>query len=446
MSWQDIQEKTFTRWVNAYLQRRGMQIENLFEDLKNGLILVNLVEILTDPKTVGKYNKHPRIAIQKIENLGIVLKFLEAENLKLVNIGPEDIHDGNKRIILGLIWSLILRYQINMGMEDRDGDPNTSAKDELLEWVNSKIVPLGHEPVKNFKKDWNDGVALSALQEALLAGMCPNWKELPKDNGADNNQKGIDRGFDEWGVPKLLDGADMAHPKVDEKSVMTYIAYYRDLDPSKLTKQKQPGDDAARSMAYGPGLVEGIQEQPAEFTVETPPESDEKMEVKVIGPDGNELKGTDCVVTKAEAGKYGVVYQPKEPGIYKVHVTVGGHHVPGSIFTVEVLEDESIGGQGKVLVFYSTTSSTKKGKSDVVDLQRLLEAKKIHLRPDFEPWIPVDIMPKEDRDAIFRKAGTRQLPIMFIDDVYAGDYDTAQANEDSGKLDKLLRYDPKIEW
>ena len=87
--------------------------------------------------------------------------------------------------------------------------------------------------------------------------------------------------------------------------------------------KKQPGDDAARSMAYGPGkakqeiilflfpcfplifnfffnagLVEGIQEQPAEFTVETPPESDEKMEVKVIGPDGNELKGTDCVVTK----------------------------------------------------------------------------------------------------------------------------------------------------
>ena len=145
-----------------------------------------------------------------------------------VNIGPEDIHDGNKRIILGLIWSLILRYQINMGMEDRDGDPNTryerseasslslflsalilpfplfvfehiilhyfplrscafaqpnslrcrrrrrrrSAKDELLEWVNSKIVPLGHEPVKNFKKDWNDGVALSALQEVIAEKKC----------------------------------------------------------------------------------------------------------------------------------------------------------------------------------------------------------------------------------------------------------------------------------
>ena len=57
--------------------------------------------------------------------------------------------------------------------------------------------------------------------------MCPNWKELPKgiflntlvckkkcvfilfflqffsDNGADNNQKGIDRGFDEWGVVRV---------------------------------------------------------------------------------------------------------------------------------------------------------------------------------------------------------------------------------------------------
>jgi len=36
----------------------------------------------------------------------------------------------------------------------------------------------------------------------------------------------------------------------------------------------------------------------------------------------------------------------------------------------------------------------------------LLQAKKVHLRPDFEPWHPVDVMDPADREMVFRKAGT----------------------------------------
>lgn len=32
--------------------------------------------------------------------------------VKLQNIGAEDIVDGNQRLILGLIWIIILRFQI----------------------------------------------------------------------------------------------------------------------------------------------------------------------------------------------------------------------------------------------------------------------------------------------------------------------------------------------
>ena len=52
-------------------------------------------------------------------------------------------------------------------------------------------------------------------------------------------------------------------------------------------------------------------------------------------------------------------------------MTLGGKHIPGSVFTVRALEEESIGGEGKVLVFYSTTSSTNKAKSDNFNLQRV---------------------------------------------------------------------------
>lgn len=88
-----------------------------------------------------------------------------------------------------------------------------------------------------------------------------------------------------------------------------------------------------------------------------------------------------------------------------------------SIFHVNVLEQESLGGEGKIRVMFSTTSSSEKSRKDRFALETLLQRKKVHLRSDFEPWIAVDICDKEDRDAIFRKAGDfilffspRQLP------------------------------------
>jgi len=133
-----------------------------------------------------------------------------------------------------------------------------------------------------------------------------------------------------------------------------------------------------------------------------------------------------------------VSYLPTTPGNYRVHVQVGGEHIPGSIFNVAVLEQESLGGEGKIRVFFSTTSSNEKSRRDRFSLETLLQQKKVHLRSDFEPWIAVDICDKEDRDAIFRKAGTRNLPIVFIDDKYVGDYDALVQLEQNGKLDGLL--------
>lgn len=49
-------------------------------------------------------------------------------------------------------------------------------------------------------------------------------------------------------------------------------------------------------------------------------------------------------------------------------------------------------------------------------------------------------MGREDREAVFRMAGTRALPILFVDDKYVGDYDRCAALEKSGELDKLLAY------
>ena len=441
-----MQKKTFTRWCNEFLKRRGIQIEDLYKDLQDGLVLINLIEILSHPKTMGKYNAKPRIGVAKIENLSIALRFLEREGIKLVNIGAEDIFEGNANIILGLIWTLILKYQISLG-EDDDG---SNAKNDLLEWVRSKIGPSTpyNYPVDNFTKDWNDGRRLAALVDALSGGHFPNHRELPVEERKQRNnncQEGIDKAFDLWEVPKLLDGEDMANPKLDQNSCMTYISYFRNLDPAKLDKgppPKQPGDDAKNTRAYGPGLQhDGLMQcQPAPFVVEAPEDTEDQLEVRVIGPDGEFLSADDVTITPKSRGNWDCEYNPQEPGEYKVLVMLGGFHVPGSTFTVIVAKDDSIGGEGKVVVFFSSTSSTQKGRDDFFHLQSLFKEKEIHLREDFQPWVAIDVLDRPDREAVFRMAGVRNLPLVFIDDKYVGDFDRCDALEKSGDLDKLLNY------
>lgn len=62
-------------------------MQSLQTDLVDGLLLIELLEKLAAPKSVGRYNKNPRQKIQMLENLGRVLKFIADENIKLVNIG-----------------------------------------------------------------------------------------------------------------------------------------------------------------------------------------------------------------------------------------------------------------------------------------------------------------------------------------------------------------------
>lgn len=58
------------------------------------------------------------------------------------SIGAEDIVDGNPRLILGLIWTIILRFQIQEIEidvdEDNESSEKKSAKDALLLWCQRK--------------------------------------------------------------------------------------------------------------------------------------------------------------------------------------------------------------------------------------------------------------------------------------------------------------------
>ena len=47
-----------------------------------------------------------------IQNVETALRFLRYKQITIVNIRGEDIVDGNPKLTLGLIWTIILHFQV----------------------------------------------------------------------------------------------------------------------------------------------------------------------------------------------------------------------------------------------------------------------------------------------------------------------------------------------
>lgn len=54
-----------------------------------------------------------RMRIHCLENVDKALQFLKEQRVHLENVGSHDIVDGNHRLTLGLMWTIILRFQVN---------------------------------------------------------------------------------------------------------------------------------------------------------------------------------------------------------------------------------------------------------------------------------------------------------------------------------------------
>ena len=128
------------------------------------MILIHLLEVLSST-SLGRYASKPKLRVQRFENVNTCLIFIKSRGIQLTNIGAEDVVDGNRKIILGLIWTLILRFTISdIGVE------GLTAKEGLLLWCQRKTACYDEVEVRDFDKSWNDGLALYVISRS-----CNGW-------------------------------------------------------------------------------------------------------------------------------------------------------------------------------------------------------------------------------------------------------------------------------
>lgn len=276
---QDIQKKTFTKWINAQLskvctitsthicmciislsptqyeqsfQTRAPLVVDLFEDLRDGTALITLLNVLTNEKLKPQRGT---LVFHRRNNINAALQVLQDHGVKLVNLSSDDIEAGNPKLTLALIWLIALSFN---GQQLVNNLGATSLEKNLLSWATGYTQKYGLQ-VRNFHSSWSDGRAfLYILHETL-----PNTVDLQRLlalPAIGRLQQSFAIARQHLAIDQLLDPEDVHTTKPDKKSILMYVmSIYHTL--------QQTG-------GRSDGGVEDVQEETACIEVFQNPEED----------------------------------------------------------------------------------------------------------------------------------------------------------------------------
>uniref|UniRef100_A0AAQ4P005 Plectin b n=1 Tax=Gasterosteus aculeatus aculeatus TaxID=481459 RepID=A0AAQ4P005_GASAC len=239
-----VQKKTFTKWVNKHLIKHHRRAESqrhvtdLYEDLRDGHNLISLLEVLSGDtlpreRDVVSSARLPRekgrMRFHKLQNVQIALDFLRHRQVKLVNIRNDDIADGNPKLTLGLIWTIILHFQIS-DIQINGQSEDMTAKEKLLIW--SQRMTNGYQGIRcdNFTTSWRDGKLFNAVIHKHHPRLI-DMGQVYRQTNLQNLEHAFHVAESDLGVTRLLDPEDVDVPHPDEKSIITYVSSLYDAMP-----------------------------------------------------------------------------------------------------------------------------------------------------------------------------------------------------------------------
>lgn len=227
--------------------------------------MIRLLRILykNDPAIINlKAEKGGALRIHRINNVSAALQFLESRLnhqykikslsiiilYRLYNIGAVDIVDGNSTSILGLLWIIILKLQIQSSLagilDPQSLNPVKASgfdesKNNLLKWINQILKGRSLGVVDGFScTTWKTGLHFANLLRSKNENLVPHYEQILQDvdRPGDNNEawtRNLHLLFNiaekSLNIPRLLDPIDLVQGKVEEKSLVTYISQFVDV-------------------------------------------------------------------------------------------------------------------------------------------------------------------------------------------------------------------------
>ncbi|KAL6056844.1 hypothetical protein QOT17_015871 [Balamuthia mandrillaris] len=346
------QVKIFTNWANFILRQRNLMLNSIMEDLSNGLLLIQLVEILTKDN-VDKYNKRPMLLAQKVENVEIAVRHLQKHGYKdFDDFAASEIVRNNRRVILSFFWQLILRFQLSdyKSGEDKEGELVSLQRevDALLAESESKKKSAGTvkkqrqfiRMAKEFSA-WVDDTAKkvdgerdfgSSPQEVKAYGS----KLEDKENALrQESKKKLDAILTLW-VELEAEGSTEDLPQDMEDLERKAFALEEAIERRRAAYAEQTKKAARPPFVpiEGKTFASFLLKEPQTKKGESLKDRLDQVDITVSDPSGNEVS----YQLNEKAQK--VYFQPLVSGKFVIHARYDGDHIKGSPFNVTVSSKE----------------------------------------------------------------------------------------------------------
>lgn len=123
------EERQFRLWINS-LEIENVYINNLYEDLRDGQVLLKVIHKI-DPTVVewNRVEKNPNNTFKKGINCQVAFDACTKLKIKLVGIGAQDIQQGNKKLVLAIVWQLMRIHYLQI--------IGSKSEQDLINWANS---------------------------------------------------------------------------------------------------------------------------------------------------------------------------------------------------------------------------------------------------------------------------------------------------------------------
>ncbi|XP_026174781.1 uncharacterized protein clmnb [Mastacembelus armatus] len=284
-----VQKRTFTRWMNVFLQRCDppVEVSDLYTDIQDGRILMALLEELSGCKLLYRFRSSSH-RIFRLNNISKALAFLDDRHVKLLGIDASSVADGIPSVVLNLVWNIIFYFQVKEvtrafqrhlssslsslavsrypSSTDLSQQPNdignyscstlpskgrTTAREPkyhgkaiktLLQWVQRCTSKFGVE-VRDFGKSWRSGMAFLAVIKSINPDLVDLRESLSR-GPRENIHQAFVIAHQILDIPPLLEPEDVICASPDEQSIITYVSMFMGhcsgLNKDSTTCSKSP--------------------------------------------------------------------------------------------------------------------------------------------------------------------------------------------------------------
>ncbi|KAL3531041.1 hypothetical protein ACH5RR_010363 [Cinchona calisaya] len=176
------EERAFRFWINSL--GNSTYIDNIFEDVRNGWILLETLDKVSPGIVNWKIASKPPIKMpfRKVENCNQVVKIGKQLKFSLVNVAGNDIVQGNKKLILAFLWQLMRCNMLQLLKNLRFHSHGKEITDaDILDWANTKVKnSRSNSRLCSFKdKSLSDGIFFLELLSAVNS-RAVNWSLVTK--------------------------------------------------------------------------------------------------------------------------------------------------------------------------------------------------------------------------------------------------------------------------